>query len=55
LKACRITGAAHLIAREPDSAAAPQREWTVNSHVDLATWNDVYWMDDEDIATASAV
>jgi hypothetical protein len=55
LKASRITGAAHLIPLEPISAAVPQRVWTVNSHINLAMWNDVYWMDAEDIAVASAV
>jgi hypothetical protein len=23
--------------------------WIVNSHVDLATWNDIYWMDKKGI------
>jgi hypothetical protein len=55
LKASRITGAAHLIPLEPMSAAVLKPVWTVNSHIDLATWIDVYWMDAENIAAASAV
>jgi hypothetical protein len=55
LKASRITGAAHLIPLESVSAAVLPGVWTVSSNISLATWNDVYWMDDEDIAKASAV
>jgi hypothetical protein len=55
IDASRITGAAHLIPQEPNCAGVNQWTWLVNSHIDIATWNDIYWMDDDDIATASVV
>jgi hypothetical protein len=55
IDASRITNAAHLIPQEPNCAGVNQRTWLVNSHLDLATWNDIYWMDDDDIAMASVV
>jgi hypothetical protein len=55
VNASRITGAAHLIPEEPNCAGVVQRAWVINSHIDLAAWNDVYWMDEDDIATASRV
>jgi hypothetical protein len=55
VNASRITGAAHLIPEEPNCTGVDQRAWVVNSHIDLATWNDVYWMDADDIAAASRV
>jgi hypothetical protein len=55
VNASRLTGAAHLIPEEPNCAGVVQRAWVVNSHIDLATWNDVYWMDEDGIATASRV
>ena len=39
-----IHSAAHLIPEEPVSSGIPNRSWIVNSHIDLATWNDVYYM-----------
>jgi hypothetical protein len=39
----------------PNHAPRCLFRFSVNSHIDLAIWNDVYWMDDEDIAAASAV
>jgi hypothetical protein len=55
VNAFRITGAAHLVPEEPDSAGVASQAWVVNSHIDLATWNDIYWMDEDDIAAVSAV
>jgi hypothetical protein len=43
------------IPEEPNCAGVVQRSWVVNSHIDLATWNDVYWLEEDDIATASRV
>jgi hypothetical protein len=55
VNASGITGAAHLVSEEPNCAGVVQRAWVVNSHIDLATWNDVYWMDEDDIAASSRV
>lgn len=38
-----IHSAAHLIPEEPVSSGIPNKSWIVNSHIDLATWNDVYY------------
>jgi hypothetical protein len=53
VNASRITGAAHLIPEEPNCTGVVQRAWVVNSHIDPATWNNIYWMDEDDIAAAS--
>jgi len=37
-----IAGAAHLIPEEPDCLGIVNKGWIVNSHIDLATWNEVY-------------
>jgi len=37
-----IAGAAHLIPEEPDCLGITNKGWIVNSHIDLATWNEVY-------------
>jgi len=37
-----IAGAAHLIPEEPDCSGIANKGWIVNSHIDLATWNEVY-------------
>jgi hypothetical protein len=55
VNASRIAGAAHLIPEEPTCASVVQGAWVVNSHIDLATWNDVYGIDANDIAAASRV
>jgi hypothetical protein len=55
VNASRITGGAHLIPEEPNSTGVVQRAWVVNSDIDLATWNDVYWMDEDEIAAVSRV
>jgi hypothetical protein len=61
VNASRLTGAGFLcvwsgfIPEEPNCAGVVQRSWVVNSHIDLATWNDVYWLEEDDIATASRV
>jgi hypothetical protein len=38
-----ITGAAHLIPEEPASSQVPNNGWIVNNHIDLDTWNFVYY------------
>jgi hypothetical protein len=37
-----IDGAAHLIPEESDCSRIQNKGWMVNSHIDLATWNEVY-------------
>jgi len=37
-----IAGAAYLIPEEPDCSGIANTGWIVNSHIDLATWNEVY-------------
>jgi hypothetical protein len=41
IRAGNIVGAAHLIPEEPISSKLENKGWIVNSHMDLATWNDV--------------
>jgi hypothetical protein len=55
INAFRITGATHLVPEEPLSAGVASQAWVVNSHINLATWTDIYWMDEDDIAAVSAV
>jgi hypothetical protein len=38
-----IVSAAHLIPDEPLNSPELQRSWVVNSHIDLETWNTIYW------------
>jgi len=38
----RIGDAAHLILEEPHFSRINNKGWLVNSHIDLATWNEVY-------------
>ena len=44
-----IVGAAHVILEVPLSAGAENTGWVVNSHIDLATWNEVYYMFQEEL------
>ena len=37
-----IVGAVHVIPAVPLSAGAENTGWAMNSHIDLATWNDIY-------------
>lgn len=52
ISAANIVGAAHLIPEEPCSSSEENRGWVVNSHIDLATWNDVYYMLEEELTKA---
>ena len=49
ISAGNIVGAAHVIPEVPLSAGAENTGWVVNSHIDLATWNDVYYMFQEEL------
>jgi hypothetical protein len=49
ISAGNITAAAHLIPDEPISSSKPPSTWTVNSHIDLDTWNEVYYLLDKDL------
>jgi len=49
-----ITGAAHLIREEPSSSGTTRRAWIVNSHIDLTTWNEVYYMMEDELVHAAA-
>jgi len=42
LSSDKIGGAAYLIPKEPDCSGIKNKGWLVNSHIDLATWNEVY-------------
>ena len=44
ISAGNIVGAAHLIPEEPISSGRENKGWIVNSHIDLAAWNNVYYM-----------
>ena len=48
ISAATIVGAAHLVPEDPTSEIG----WTVNSHIDCATWNDIYWMYEDDLRAA---
>jgi hypothetical protein len=49
ISAGNIVGAAHLIPEEPLSSGRENKGWIVNSHIDLATWNDVYYMFEDEL------
>lgn len=49
ISAGNIVGAAHLIPEEPISSGRENKGWIVNSHIDLATWNDVYYMFEDEL------
>ena len=49
ISAGNIVGAAHLIPEEPMSSGTENKGWIVNSHIDLATWNDVYYMFEDEL------
>jgi hypothetical protein len=44
-----ITGAAHLIREEPGTSGMTRKAWIVNSHIDLTTWNEVYYMTEDEL------
>ena len=50
ISAGNIVEAAHLVPEEPNSMGKENRGWIVNSHIDLATWNDVYYMFEDEMA-----
>ena len=49
ISAGNIVGAAHVIPEEPVSSGSENKGWIVNSHIDLATWNDVYYMFEDEL------
>jgi hypothetical protein len=49
-----ITGAAHLIPEEPGPLGKSHKAWIVNSHIDLATWNEVYYMTEKELDDRAA-
>jgi hypothetical protein len=55
VNASRITGAVHLVPEELNCAVIVKCAWVVNSRIDLAMWNNVYWIDEDDLAVASRV
>ncbi len=52
ISAGNVRGAAHLIPEEPISSKQENQGWIVNSHIDLATWNEVYYMLEEELDRA---
>src|SRR5947209_5841503 len=44
-----ILGAAYVIPEEPDCSRSQNKGWIVNSHIDLAIWNDVYYMYEDEL------
>ena len=44
-----ILGAAHIIPEEPDYSRSQNKGWIVNSHIDLATWIDFYYMYEDEL------
>ena len=49
ISAGNIVGAAHVIPEEPGTSRSQNKGWIVNSHIDLATWNDVYYMFEDEL------
>lgn len=49
ISAGNIVGAAHLIPEEPISSQKENKGWIVNSHIDLGTWNEVYYMFEDEL------
>jgi hypothetical protein len=49
-----ITGAAHLVPEEPATSGTTRKAWIVNSHIDLTTWNEVYYMTEDELDHAAA-
>jgi hypothetical protein len=49
-----ITGAAHLVPEEPGTSGTTRKAWIVNSHIDLTTWNEVYYMTEDELDHAAA-
>ena len=45
ISAAAIVGAAHLVPEDPKS----KNGWTANSYINFATWNDIYWVYEDDI------
>jgi len=50
ISAANIVGAAHVIPEETISSGVENKGWVVNSHIDLATWNDVYYMLEDELS-----
>ena len=44
ISAGKIVGAAHVISDESATSRSQNKGSIVNSHIDLATWNDIYYM-----------
>ena len=49
-----ITGAAHLVSEEPGPLGTSREARVVNSHIDLTTWNEVYYMTEKELAHAAS-
>ena len=49
ISAGNVVGAAHVIPEQPVSSGGQNNGWIVNSHIDLATWNDVYYMFEDEL------
>ena len=49
ISAGNIVGAAHVIQEEPATSRSQNKGWIVNSHIDLAMWNDVYYMFEDEL------
>jgi len=48
-----ITVAAHLIPEAPSTSETTWKAWIVNSHIDLTTWNEVYYMTEDEFDQAA--
>jgi hypothetical protein len=45
-----INIAAHLIREEPGGTLETTRKaWIVNSHIDLTTWNELYYISEDEL------
>ena len=44
-----IVGAAHVILEKPETSQSQNKGWIVNSHIDLATWDNIYYMFEDEL------
>jgi hypothetical protein len=44
-----FTGAVHPIRKEIGTSGTTRKAWIVNSHLDLRTWNKVYYMTEDEL------
>jgi len=49
-----ITSTAHLIPEKTCTSETTRKVWIVISHIDLTTWNEVYYITEDELDQAAA-